>query len=84
MTCCVGEENKLAWEGLEKRSVMGLRRKSLIFILMVGMLLNGYQDRGQGRRRDRKRHDHQIAALHAHTKKYTHLHIRGRAKCLYS
>lgn len=80
MTCRVGEEDKLAWEGSEKRRIMGLRRATLIFILLVGMLLNSYQDRGWERRRDRKRHDHQIAALHAphieeefsHTKTYTH------------
>lgn len=65
MTCRVGEEDKLAREGSEKRRIMGLRRESLIFILLVGTLLNCYQDRGNGRRRDRKRHDRQIAALHA-------------------
>lgn len=48
MTCCVGEEDKLAWEGSEKRRIMGLRRETLIFILVVGMLLNGYQDKGIG------------------------------------
>lgn len=45
MTCRVGEEDKLAREGSEKRRIMGLRRESLIFILLVGSLLNGYQDR---------------------------------------
>lgn len=44
MTCRVGEEDKLAREGLEKRRIMGLRSDSCIFILL-SMLLNGYQDR---------------------------------------
>lgn len=47
MTCHVGEEDKLAREGSEKRRIMGLRRESLIFILLVSELLNGYQDRGK-------------------------------------
>lgn len=47
MTCRVGEEDKLAREGSEKRRIMGLRRESLIFILLVGTLLNGYQDGGE-------------------------------------
>lgn len=47
MTCRVGEEDKLAREGSEKRRIMGLRRESLIFILLVGALLNRYQDRGK-------------------------------------
>lgn len=47
MTCHVGEEDKLAREGSEKRRIMGLRRESLIFILLVGALLYGYQDRGK-------------------------------------
>lgn len=98
MTCRVGEEDKLAREGLEKRRIMGLRRESLIFILLVGALLNGYQDRGKERRRDRKRHDRQIAALHAphieeefshtwtHKDAHTHTHTcqKERTKCLYS
>ena len=48
MTCRVGEEDKLAREGSEKRRIMGLRRESLIFILLVGALLNSYQDRRKG------------------------------------
>lgn len=43
MTCRVGEEDKLAREGSEERRIMGLRREILIFILLVGTLLNGYQ-----------------------------------------
>lgn len=68
MTCRVGEEDKLAREGSEERRIMGLRREILIFILLVGTLLNGYQHGWGvegGRRRDRKRHNRQIAALHA-------------------
>lgn len=49
MTCCMGEEDKLAREGSEKRRIMGLRRESLIFILLVGALLNGYRGREGGR-----------------------------------
>lgn len=45
MTCRVEEEDKLAREGSEKRRIMGLRRESLIFTLVVGALLNGYQER---------------------------------------
>lgn len=49
MTCRAGEEDKLAWEGSGKRRIMGLRRESRIFLLRVGMLLNGYQG-GMGER----------------------------------
>lgn len=45
MTCRVGEEDKLAREGSVKLRIMGLRRESLIFILLIGTSLNGYQDR---------------------------------------
>lgn len=38
MSC--GEEDKLAREGSGKRRIMGLKRESLIFHLLVGMLLN--------------------------------------------
>lgn len=98
MTCRVGEEDKLAREGLEKRRIMGLRRESLIFILLVGALLNGYQDRGKERWRDRKRHDRQIAALHAphieegfsHTwthkdkHRHTHSYVRKKEQSVYT
>lgn len=32
MTCRAGEEDKLAWEGLGKRRIMGLRRESSYFL----------------------------------------------------
>lgn len=90
MTCRVEEKDKLAREGSEKRRIMGLKRESLIFTLVVGALLNGYQERQGGK----KRHDHQIAALHAPhieeefshtwTNKDTHSRHRGRVKCLYA
>ncbi len=87
MTRRVGEEDKLAREGSGTRRIMGLRRVSLIFILPVGTLMNVYQDGRKERRRDRKRHDRQIAALHAphiqeefsytwtHTHTHTHTHM---------
>lgn len=45
MTCRVGEEDKLAWEGSEKRRIMGLRRESLIFMLLLLLMLPKTGDR---------------------------------------
>lgn len=36
MTCCVGEEDKLAREGSEERRIMGSRREPLIFLSAGG------------------------------------------------
>lgn len=47
MTCHAGEEDKLAREGSEARRIMGSRKESFIFILLVGASLNDYQDSGR-------------------------------------
>lgn len=64
MTCHVREEDKLAREGSEQRRIMGLRRETLIFY-SSGRCIPRLPRQREERRRDRKRHDRQIAALHA-------------------
>lgn len=84
---CHAEEDKLTREGSAKRRIMGLRKESLIFILLVGALRLPRQGENEGREQKgmivtslpymlSTHSGGSHAHTHTYTQTYTHTYIK--------